>query len=55
MDLQSKGNIDGIIVKHKDQLVVKGYVQKECLDYEDIFSPIAQLEMICSLLYLCRP
>jgi hypothetical protein len=40
------------IVKHKARLVAKGYVQKEGVNFEEIFAPIAQLDSVRLLLAL---
>jgi hypothetical protein len=37
-------------VRHKLRLVAQGYSQKEGIDYEETFSPIARLEAISILL-----
>eukprot|EP00253_Pinus_taeda_P022507 PITA_22507 len=43
---KSKFNVDGSIDKHKAKLVAKGYSQKEGIDYEDTFVPVAKLNTI---------
>jgi hypothetical protein len=40
----------GSIVKHKARLMAKGYVQKEGIDFEEIFAPVARLDSIRLLL-----
>jgi hypothetical protein len=41
-----KKDAQGIIVKHKARLVVKGYVQKEGVDYKEVFAPVAHLDSV---------
>ena len=36
----------GKILRYKARLVVKGYAQKEGIDYCEVFSPIARMESI---------
>ena len=36
---------NGIIQKHKAQLVEKGYAQQYGVDFEETFSPVAQFEI----------
>jgi hypothetical protein len=39
-------------VKHKARLVAKGYVQKQGVDYEEVFAPIARLDTVKFILAL---
>jgi hypothetical protein len=45
-----KRNSDGEVVKHKARLVAKGYVQKQGIDFEEAFAPIARLDTVRLLL-----
>ena len=39
-------NAKGEIEKHKARLVEKGYSQNACIDYDEVFAPVARLETI---------
>ena len=43
---------DGTIEKYKARLVVKGYRQKECLDYFDTYSPVTIITSIRMLIVI---
>lgn len=47
-----KKDIEGDIVKHKSRLVEKWYVQKQGIDYEEVFAPVTLLEIVKLLLAL---
>jgi len=36
----------GTIVRHKARLVAKGYVQRQGVDFEEVFAPVARLESV---------
>ncbi|KAJ7978961.1 Retrovirus-related Pol polyprotein from transposon TNT 1-94 [Quillaja saponaria] len=41
-----KKNAKGEVEKYKARLVAKGYAQKQGIDYEEVFAPVARLETI---------
>ena len=42
----------GAIVKHKVRLVARGFVQREGIDFEEVFAPVARMESVRLLLAL---
>jgi hypothetical protein len=42
----------GAIVKHKARLVARGFVQREGIDFDNAFAPVAQMESVRLLLAL---
>jgi hypothetical protein len=42
----------GAIVKHKARLVARGFVQREGIDFEKVFAPVARMESVRLLLAL---
>ena len=48
-----KRRIDGKVETFKVRLVSKGYTQKEGIDYEETFSPVAMLKSIRILVHCC--
>ena len=47
-----KLNADGVSIKHKAQLVARGFTQREGIDYQETFSPVAPLRAIRAILAL---
>ena len=47
-----KFNFDGRIEKFKARLVAKGYLEKEGIDYDDTFEPIAKMNSIILMISL---
>ena len=41
-----KLNPDGKISKHNTRLVAKGFLQKHDTDYNEVFAPVARLEIV---------
>jgi hypothetical protein len=51
---RNKLNKDGQVTRNKARLVCKGYAQIEGIDFEETFSRVARMEIICFLLaYAC--
>ena len=50
MVFKKKTGMEGIVVTYKDRLVAKGYRQKQGIDYDETFSPVAMLKSIRILL-----
>ena len=42
----------GAIIKHKARLVARGFVQREGIDFEEVFVPVARIESVRLLLAL---
>jgi hypothetical protein len=42
----------GAIIKHKARLVARGFLQREGIDFDDAFAPMAQMESVRLLLAL---
>jgi len=40
------------VVKHKARLVARGFVQREGIDFEEVFAPVARMESMQLLLAL---
>ena len=47
---KAKKDASGIVTKHKARLVAKGYVQRQGIDFNEVFAPVARLESVRLLL-----
>ena len=47
---KTKKDAAGIVTKHKARLVAKGYVQRQGIDFDEVFAPVARLESVRLLL-----
>jgi hypothetical protein len=47
-----KQDENGEVVKHKARLVAKGYVQRQGIDFEEVFAPVARMESVSVILCL---
>jgi hypothetical protein len=47
-----KKDPEGNIIKHKARLVAKGYAQREGVDFEEVFAPVARIETVRVLIAL---
>ena len=52
MSLQDQAESQGEAKKYKARLVVKGYKQKFGIDYQEVFAPVARLQIIRIVLAL---
>ncbi|GJW05633.1 putative ribonuclease H-like domain-containing protein [Tanacetum coccineum] len=43
---RNKKDERGIVVRNKARLVTQGYAQEECIDYDEVFAPVARIEAI---------
>lgn len=43
---------NGKVIKYKARLVAKGYIQRQCIDFEKVFTPVTRLDKIRLLLAL---
>jgi hypothetical protein len=41
-----KKNELGVVIKHKDRLMARGFVEQEGIDYDDAFAPVARMESV---------
>ncbi|XP_062213685.1 uncharacterized mitochondrial protein AtMg00820-like [Phragmites australis] len=41
-----KKNSDGYVIKPKARLVAKGYVQRQGINFEEVFAPMARLDTV---------
>ena len=46
MGFQNKQGEDGLVVRNKARLVAQWFCQKEGIDFEETFAPVARLEAI---------
>lgn len=51
---KTKTGPTGKVVKHKARLVVCGFLQKPDIDYKEVFAPVAQIEMIRTLVAIAN-
>ena len=47
---KNKQGEDGLVVRNKARLVAQGFCQKEGIDFEETFAPVARLEAIRNFL-----
>jgi hypothetical protein len=42
----------GDVVKHKTRLVAKGYIQRQGIDFDEVFAPVARMEFVRVMIIL---
>jgi len=47
---KTKKDAAGIVTKHKARLLAKGYIQRQGIDFDEVFAPVDHLEFVCLLL-----
>jgi hypothetical protein len=47
-----KKDPEGNVIKHKARLVAKGYAQKQGVDFDEVFAPVARMDTVRLLLAL---
>lgn len=45
---KTKRDEAGLIRKYKGRLIAKGYVQRQGIDFDEVFAPVARLESVGS-------
>jgi hypothetical protein len=49
---KAKKDEQGAVVRHKARLVIKGYAQRQGIDFKEVFTPVACMEAVRLLLAL---
>ena len=47
-----KKNYEGEVIMHKARLVGKGYVQRQGVDFDEVFASVARLDIVCVILVM---
>ena len=47
---KTKRDAAGVITKHMARVIAKGYIQRQGIDFDEVFAPVAQLESMRLLL-----